>query len=97
MEATAAPEGLAVLVLLALVVPVVVAALVVVAAADVVAAGREEVAPPMGAVEAPSIRDWTSGGKVPVMPERVNLAEKARAGIAGAAGSLREMDSKRMK
>jgi len=49
--------------------------------------------PPMGAVEAPAIWDETAGEKVPVMPLRVNRAEKASAGNWGAAESLRERDS----
>lgn len=40
---------------------------------------------------------WTAGENVPVMPVKVNFDENARAGTVDAAGSLRLMDSKRMK
>jgi len=36
--------------------------------------------PPIGAVDWPSICDWTVALNVPVMPAIVNLAENARAG-----------------
>jgi len=56
-----------------------------VVAAGVVAAGAEPLedaaaVPPIGAVDWPSISDWTLALNVPVMPLIVNLAENARAG-----------------
>jgi len=57
----------------------------------------EEVGAPIGAVEAPSIWDWTVALKVPVMPVSSNLAVKACAGYCGAPAALRASESKRMK
>jgi len=56
-----------------------------VVAAGVFAAGAEPLedaaaVPPMGAVDWPSICDWTVALNVPLMPLIVNLAENARAG-----------------
>lgn len=56
-----------------------------------------EVETPMGAVEAPSIWDWTEALKVPVMLVSSNLAVKDCAGYCGAPAALRESESKRMK
>jgi len=50
---------------------------------DVDAAALEDegaAVPPIGAVDWPSICDWTVALNVPVMPAIVNLAENARAG-----------------
>lgn len=64
---------------------------VVVAAAGVDATAGV-VAPPMGAVDAPSICAWTAGEKVPVIPVMVNFAEKDNAGAVGVVGSIRLRD-----
>jgi len=56
-----------------------------------------EVEPPMGAVDCPSIWDWTAALNVPVMPAIVNLAEKARAGYWGLVASISPRDWNRMK
>jgi hypothetical protein len=53
--------------------------------------------PPRGAVERPSISDWTEAAKVPDMLFKVNLAENARAGNCGLVASGRARDSTRMK
>jgi len=55
------------------------------------------VAPARGAVDCPLIWSRTAGLKVPVIPDMVNLAEKARAGNWGLAGSFKPRDSIRMK
>jgi len=79
------------------------AALDVVTAAGVVAAGAEAeeaddaAVPPIGAVDWPSICDWTVALNVPVMPLSENLAENARAGYRGLVESLRPIDWNRMK
>jgi len=55
------------------------------------------VAPLTGALEAALIWAWTSGENVPVMPVMANFAENARAGAVGVVGSLRLIDSNRIK
>jgi len=52
---------------------------------------------PMGAVDTPAISDEIAGVNVPVMPVKVNLAEKASAGMSGLVGSGAERDWKRIK
>jgi len=52
---------------------------------------------PMGAVVVPAISDATDELKVPVIPDRVNLAENPRAGNWALVGSGRASDWKRMK
>lgn len=58
--------------------------------------GPDEVAA-KGAVDWPSISDWTAAVKLPVIPAIVNLAEKARAGNWGFVASFNEIDWNRTK
>jgi hypothetical protein len=88
VDETFAAEGIA-----GVVVAAIARVVVVTPTAAVVVTG----AGPMGAVDTPAISDEIAGVNVPVMPVKVNLAEKASAGMSGLVGSGAERDWKRIK